>query len=96
MATTAALNDVLQGLAAESSRLAALEAELTRREAELATAMEAWTAARQESTIWVEATAARDRHWRALIDHELEHWSRNGNVYRVLVALQNTQPTEES
>ena len=89
MATTAALSDVLQDLAAESSRLAALEAELTEQEATLAEGFERLTLAQRDSAIWAEATAAANRRWRVLIDDQLRRWSRHGNVYPVLVALRD-------
>jgi len=89
MATTAALSDVLQDLAAESSRLAALEAELTKQEATLAEGFERLTLAQRDSAIWAEATAAANRRWRVLIDDQLRRWSRHGNVHQVLVALRD-------
>lgn len=65
------------------------EIELNRRQAELAHAYEEWTAAVQDHAIWAEATAAANRRWLVLIDHQLQRWSRNGNVHQVLLALRN-------
>lgn len=70
--TIGELSATIDELAIAARELAEREAELDRREAELARGMEAWTVARQESTVWAEATAARDRHWRTLIAVQLE------------------------
>lgn len=85
----------LQRLAIEADRLAALEADLVNREAAMAEreanvaeAYERLTLASQETAIWREATATRDRHWATLIALQLQHLSPQSSTATTLRHLE--------
>lgn len=82
------LGAVLDSLNERVKAMAAREAEMSQREADLAEGFEALGMARQESAIWAEATAARDRHWRMCIGMQLEQLTPECNTARVLRRLE--------
>lgn len=86
--TIGELSATLEEMAAAARGLAEREAELSRREAELAEGLEAFVLVRQESAIWSEATAARDRHWRTLIAVQLGHLQPQSPTATVLRHLE--------
>lgn len=93
--TTATEATFLQRLAIEADRLAALEADLTKREAAMAEceanvaeAYERLTLANRETAIWREATAARDRHWATLIALQLQQLSPQSSTATMLRHLE--------
>lgn len=63
------------------------ERELSIREAELAAAMEQFTAARLDSGIWAEATATERQRWLALVDDQLQWFRPDRTVGTVLRTL---------
>lgn len=63
------------------------ERELSIREAELAVAIERFTAARLDSGIWADATATERRRWLALLDDQLQWFRSGGSVGTVLRTL---------
>lgn len=86
--TIGELSATLEEMATAAKELAEREAELSRREAELAEGLEAFALARQESAIWSEATAARDRHWRTLIAVQLGYLQPQSPTATVLRHLE--------
>ena len=86
--TIGELSATLEELATAAKELAEREAELSRREAELAEGLEAFVLIRQESSIWSEATAARDRHWRTLIAVQLGYLQPQSPTATVLRHLE--------
>jgi hypothetical protein len=76
-------------LASRTLALDEREAELERREVELAAALEAFTAAKQDSAIWADATAAERLRWLALVDNQLQWFRPDGTVATVLGRLRN-------
>ena len=68
------------GLRARELAIEAREAELDRREAELAASMEAFTLARQDGTMWAQATAIERGRWLTLIAAQMEHLHPAGST----------------
>lgn len=82
------LGAVLDSLNERVKAMAAREAEMSQREADLAEGYEKLNMARQESAIWAEATAARDRHWVMCIGMQLEQLQPQSATATVLRRLE--------
>lgn len=91
-----AMNDVLQTLAAESARLAALEEDLRAREIILAEGFEQLTMAQRDSATWAAASAERDRHWTAMINMQLEQLTPQSSTATVLRHLRGMGVGQDS